>query len=220
MESLLGFQRHDNYSGKDCIGLYTAFMQKKYFRDDEAERLKADLLLHNHDDLVGTILCSQLMSYGSYQPEQPNWETMDDDLLLTDKLNFPVPFSISYEHKGVLFSFKRDLLTIRIPFYRGTLYHYFKDYKNYYYLPEEDMAVHKSVGVYVEPAYREKATASNCYVKKTGVFLTLPPDMETDQLTFRETRRSSTSYLPWTDQSSLSEEECRNYLTYFMNGIG
>lgn len=217
MERLLGFHRHDNYSGKDCIGLYTDFMQKKFFRDEKAEILKADLLLHNHDDLIGTILCSRLLGYDSYRPEQPQWKAENDALLLTDKLIPPVPFSLSYEHKGVSISFENDLLTLRIPFYHGTLYHYFKDYKNYYYLPDEDMAVHKSVGVYVEPAYREKATATNCYIKKTGIFLPLPPDMETDQPAFRETRRSSAAYLPWTDQSALSEEECRDYMTYIIH---
>lgn len=217
MERLLGFHRHDNYSGKDCIGLYTDFMQKKYFRDDRAKTLKAELLLHNHDDLIGTILCSQLLGYEGHHPEQPHGRTEVDALLLTDKLTPPVPFSLSYEHKGVSVSFEKDLLTLRIPLFHGTLYHYFEDYKNYYYLPDEDMAVHKSVGVYVEPAYREKATATNCYIKKTGIFLPLPPDMKTDQPTFRETRRSSVTYLPWTDQSSLSEEECRNYMTHLMN---
>lgn len=216
MERLLGFRRHDTYSGKDCIGLYTDFMQKKYFRDDRAETLKAELLLHNHDDLIGTILCSRLLSYGSHRPRQPHWNTEDGALILTDKLFSPVPFPLSYEHKGVSYSFAGDSLTLRVPFYHGTLYHYFKDYKNYYYLPDEDMAVHKSVGVYVDPAHREKATASNCYVKKTGIFLPLPPDMEMDQPAFRETRRSSASYLPWTDHSVLSEEECRIYMAYLI----
>ena len=41
------------------------------------------------------------------------------------------------------------------------------------YLPKGDMAVHKSVGCFVEPAYRQKATAANCYIKKDARFL--PP---------------------------------------------
>ena len=40
---------------------------------------------------------------------------------------------------------------------------YYLDYKNYYYLPNEDMAVHKSVAVSVDRTHREKAAPENCY---------------------------------------------------------
>lgn len=214
MERLWGFHRHDNYSGKDCIRLYTEYMQKKYFRDEGASKIKANLLLHNHDDLIGTILCSQLLSYVNVQPIAPQCHTEGDTLLLSAKLSSAVPLPLSYEHEGTFIAFDNDVLRIRIPLYHGTLYHYFKDYKNYYYLPEEDMAIHKSVGTYVDSSFREKATASNCYIKKTGIFLPLPPDIKPKQPTFQETRRASRSYLPWTEQSFLSKEECLSYLTH------
>ena len=54
------------------------------------------------------------------------------------------------------------------------LKHFYKDYHNYYYLPKEDRAIHKSVGCYVERQYRRTAKASTCYVKKEGIFLPLP----------------------------------------------
>ena len=33
----------------------------------------------------------------------------------------------------------------------------------YYYLPEEDSAVHKSVGIYVDKSRRKAATPQTCY---------------------------------------------------------
>ena len=39
---------------------------------------------------------------------------------------------------------------MKMPLLEGTLKYYYPDYKNYYYLPLEDEAVHKSVGVYVD----------------------------------------------------------------------
>ena len=36
------------------------------------------------------------------------------------------------------------------------------------------MAVHKSVGTYVDKAHRRPATAADCYIKKTGTFLPVP----------------------------------------------
>ena len=46
--------------------------------------------------------------------------------------------------------------------------------KNYYYLPSEDRAVHKSVGTYVEKDHRCKASPENCYYPMYSVFLPLP----------------------------------------------
>lgn len=214
MERLFGFQRGDCYSGKDCIQLYTDYMQKKYFRDEAAQTLKHNLLLHNHDDLIGTVLCSQLLSYLHIQPSQPHYQAKEDALILSARLDCEVPIPLSYEQEGKIVSFEKDILKIHIPFYHGTLYHYFKDYQNYYYLPQEDMAIHKSVGTYVDASFRQKATAANCYIKRTGLFLPLPTDMETKQPTFQETRRSSRTYLPWTEQTVLSEEDCLAYLIH------
>jgi hypothetical protein len=56
---------------------------------------------------------------------------------------------------------------LRIPLTDGTARLYYKDYKNYYYLPQEDMAVHKSVAGFVDKAHRQKATPDNCYTKVT-----------------------------------------------------
>ena len=48
---------------------------------------------------------------------------------------------------------------------------FYSNYKDYYYLPEEDQAIHKSVAEFVDRAYRMQASASNCYTRKPGQFL-------------------------------------------------
>ena len=65
--------------------------------------------------------------------------------------------------------FTRGALTL--PLFQGELLYFFPDYKNYYYLPLEDQAVHKSVASYVDKKYRRPATAATCYIRKKGVFL-------------------------------------------------
>ena len=60
---------------------------------------------------------------------------------------------------------------IRVPIVEDELHYFFSDYKNYYYLPEEDIAVHKSVAAYVDKAYRENAKAYNSYSKKRSIFV-------------------------------------------------
>ncbi|MDD6037929.1 MAG: hypothetical protein PUD20_03895 [bacterium] len=60
-----------------------------------------------------------------------------------------------------------DIMRLRIPMYQGMVRMYFSDYKNYYYLPLEDQAIHKSVAQYVDKEHRQKATPENCYTTLT-----------------------------------------------------
>lgn len=196
MQNLLSLSRSDSYSGKDCIDLYTRYMHKKFFCDGEAEVLKQHLLQHNQEDLAGTIACSQFLFYTRYQGEKPSFQIRHDELLITDHIQgvFPIPWKKSIQRQTLCFQ-DNEICAV-LPLFHGTLYHFYKDYKNYYYLPEEDMAVHKSVGIYVDPSHRQKATASNCYIKKTGTFLPLPGKITEDPAPlFRKERRSPNSYL-------------------------
>ena len=65
----------------------------------------------------------------------------------------------------------RDLLSCHIELYQGELKYFYPNYKDYYYLPYEDQAVHKSVGEFVDKHARKQATAKNCYTRRSGLFL-------------------------------------------------
>lgn len=217
MEQLIGFQRHDTYSGKDCIRLYTDFMQMKYFRDPKASRKKECLLLHNHDDLTGTILCTGLLSYDSYEPQQPSCVMEEGEICFSDRLLHSVPVSLQYEEDKIRYEYEDNTIRIHVPLLEDTLYHFFADYRNYYYLPKEDMAVHKSVGTYVDPAFRERATAANCYIKKTGTFLPLPKGTVWSAPVFSFTRKDTRVYIPWTRETTFTPEELSLLLSAFMH---
>ena len=45
--------------------------------------------------------------------------------------------------------------------------HYFPDYKNYYYLPMEDLVIHKSMKSFVDTTSIIRADKNNCYSKFT-----------------------------------------------------
>lgn len=225
MECFLGFRRRDQYTGRDCIELYTEYMQKKYFRDSLADERKNQLLLHNHDDLYGTVLCSQLFPYISYRPEQPDClieirHPEASALILSDTIQGSFPVSLQAEQDHIHYSFDSCRLTITIPLYEGTLCHYYKDYKDYYYLPEEDMAVHKSVGIYVDPAHRRKATAATCYIKKSGLFLPLPKKFAPGSVPlFKRERRDGHCFLllDTKQKPALSEELLCGLLSHLLN---
>lgn len=83
---------------------------------------------------------------------------------INDNLTLLKEYVISYR-------FEYDYGDICIPYFKTELKHFFKDYKDYYYLPSEDSAIHKSLAEYVDKNYRKKATKSTAYIKKSGYFL-------------------------------------------------
>lgn len=65
----------------------------------------------------------------------------------------------------------KTVCTLTLPLYQGVLKYFYANPKDYFYLPEEDMAVHKSIAEFVEKDFRQKATAATCYTKTEGRFL-------------------------------------------------
>lgn len=74
---------------------------------------------------------------------------------------------------------KENAIFLFVPVLCGTLKYFFKDYKDYYYLPMEDCAMHKSIAQFVDKEYRKKATKETCYQKKEGYFLPQPEEIIT-----------------------------------------
>lgn len=81
----------------------------------------------------------------------------------------PAPFQVNRPH--LLIQGQNTQIFCRLLLYQGELKYFYSDVKNYYYLPCEDMAIHKSVGSYVAKEARKKATPQTCYRKKSGLFL-------------------------------------------------
>lgn len=187
VEQWLSIDREDTYNGGELIPVYSEYMQKRILAKEEAAALEKLLLLHNHDDIAMMLeLCSLLTYCDLCSPAF--WEThtltspvttsMDEEngnLLLSFSVPFLFPKKISFragtDNHILSFTFWQDKGSIRVPYYQGSLKFFFPNYKEYYYLPKEDTAIHKSVAEFVDKQFRKKATASTCYTKKTGCFL-------------------------------------------------
>ncbi len=74
---------------------------------------------------------------------------------------------------------KNDTLHLSVPLYRGTLLHFFPDYKNYWYFPAQDGVIHKDLAIYADAGHREKARPENCYQRVTGIFCPQPEEIYT-----------------------------------------
>lgn len=184
-ENLVCYPRKDILSGKDLIKIYQAF-EKSHDQD----ALNA-ILLHNHDDLEGMLSLLPLSRLSQLEKEEYTAKSLEEveeinyqgmpgrSLLLTLELPIEIPAQISLSLPHGYLMIQKKLIKIKTPVFEGTLKHFYPDYKNYFYLPFEDEAVHRSIGIFTDPSRRQKATAANCYQKITGTFLYAPgtPDL-------------------------------------------
>ena len=170
----------------------------KLENNSPAKELERILLLHNEEDITSLLSISSLLHISdlfikpikTFAAIKYNIKTIDSSPTFSINLSLPyqLPYRIKWTYSlGSLLDNSDDnnpyassILTINItnsqielliPLFTGTLKYFYKDYKDYYYLPIEDTAIHKSVAEYVDKEYRVKATKANCYTKKSGTFL-------------------------------------------------
>lgn len=235
IEQWLGIYREDKYSGGDLIPVYSEYMQNKILNQDQANNLKTLLLLHNHDDILGMITVGNMLHYSKLFacPEEADItvrcvdlsqkESGEEQVTLTFEHSIPLPKDViitkSY-HKETFpdLRFHLELSgyqgTLFLPVQKDSKYHFLKDYKNYYYLPAEDTAMHKSVAEFVDPSHREKATAKTCYIKKTGNFLPVPNPKKLQETIFLDEYRGKLSYIELPD--TLDTEKYANCIINHM----
>lgn len=177
LETFLGSARKDEFSGKELINVYYSY--EKEHKDSDKELL----LLHNFEDVKGLTELLCLYAYSSACSKNIQFEhyilrnyksydgTMQKELVIRFLLPAPVPTPVSQVNDFSLLTFIGNIGTLSIKVRSGELKFFYPDYKNYYYLPKEDCAMHKSVAFYVDKNFRTQAKAANCYSKKTGCFL-------------------------------------------------
>lgn len=177
LEEFLSIHREDIYSGGELISVYKSFCASQ---DVDAMEV---LLQHNRDDVYGMIRLLPMLSYADFFNETLTVRKVESnitkdafgktqkEILIYFSLNTTLPKSISCHGNDCYFSGRGNEGVIKIPVFSEEMKFFYSDYKNYYYLPNEDMAIHKSVSTFVDPAFREKATAATCYTRKTGEYL-------------------------------------------------
>ena len=128
--------------------------------------------------------------------------------------DYPVPRRISHKLNDFSLMISPTRTSIRVPIYEGELHYFYPNYKDYYYLPEEDLAIHKSVASYVDRQYRENARAYNCYNRKTSTFL--PQYSSVMQPEFRREYNDKISYFELTEDFCSSDVMLRRYVDHIL----
>jgi len=171
VELFIGLNRQDPFHGGELIPVFMEYLSTK---DQRAFKI---LTLHNLEDLKGMLDICSILAYhdifnGSITISQCNIDTSLDyeghttnQLITKIKLNNSVPVDITYIHNNISLAIKNDSAYIISSSYDYYYKNYYTNYKDYYYLPEEDTAIHKSLAAYVDKNHRIKATRDTCYTK-------------------------------------------------------
>lgn len=214
-ENLVHYPREDELSGKEMINFYQIYVKSK---DKEMQNA---LFLHNRDDLKGMLsllplgylkdIFSGIFSVREVQEiRESTLEGLQRrELLFSLEFPFSVPVRLTAVMDLCRISVEKSSGKIKMPLYEGTLKYFYPDYQNYYFLPYEDQAIHKSVAIYTDPSRRKKAKASNCYKKYSGTFVSAPGNPPLPLL--KESFKSSDTYALWPFQD-MSPESLRQYL--------
>ena len=191
IEKYIGIIREEKYSGKELIDTYKEFikvcsLEKLKGSFERSSVLKKDLLLHNEEDIINLLEVSKIR----YLDEIFTGNVIFDDYSLENDIfminyhtdyNIPLKERIIVEEKNYRiiigdnenYDYLDELNKIRVivPIFDRNLKYFYPDYKNYYYLRNEDMAIHKSVAKFVDKEYREQAKPANCYIEKNDRFV-------------------------------------------------
>lgn len=223
IEDFLGIQREDRMNGGELISVYQNYERHP---SPDAQHL---LRLHNYEDVADmprllpilsyrfffdgnfsfeAVQAREYRSYGS--AEQPDGK----ELIFTLTAQEPFPRRVSCGYDDFYFTAHKSTASLRIRLFDGELKFFLEQPKDYYYLPQEDMAIHKSVASYVDKKYRRQATAATCYTRRRAIFL--PQFGEIQGPVFRQKPRDKKSYFELTDDFMASEPQMNRYLSHVL----
>lgn len=234
IELFLNIYRKDKFSCGDLIEVYQSFIGKRRLENlkklrehepisdkpSESELLLHALLLHNEDDLKGLVLISSILTYVDIfeKPFQiTNASINDDTLNIECEIISSVIIPVTYKLDNIRLYVNNSRVIISIDIYLGELKHYYDNYKDYYYLPAEDKAIHKSVAAYVDNGFKEKAKPSTSYTRKTGTFVPQYEPVITPY--FKHNHRDKITFLEVHTDFLLREEQLEQYVSHLLSNI-
>ena len=223
IEQYLGIDRRDEMNGGELVGVYQEYVT--HFDVDALTKL----LIHNEEDIRGMIEITPILAYSEIFKEKLTVTKVSMDkysdhqgeekaeLVMKIKLPAALPQSITHMALGCYFKGEGKEGILKVPVYAGELKYFYANYKDYYYLPEEDEALHKSVASFVDKDHRVQAQASNCYTRVESIFvpewdLSFTPFYKKDYL-------SKEIFLEMTDERKKDREFFSDYASHVLGFI-
>lgn len=213
IEAFLGICRDDKFSGGELISVYD-----KYVTSNNS-LMYAQLMAHNYDDLCGMIKLLPIMSYcqifaGDFIIETAHIQ--NDELHIQCRLMHFIEMPVSYATDFFKLFISEYTMTLKINGRSDTLKYFYPNPKDYFYLPLEDTAIHKSIASFVDKEYRQKATKLNCYTKKSSFFLPQVKSLFSPE--YKESASSKNQYFTW-DTIENNPHDIKQYVQSLLNQL-
>ncbi|MCI9437870.1 MAG: ribonuclease H-like domain-containing protein [Lachnospiraceae bacterium] len=221
LEQFLGLDRKDVFSGSEMIGIYHEYIK------NPSEFSENALFLHNADDLKGMLELLPMLAYYDLfnQPikarkVQANYYRNVSgvrcrELIIRFRLDAPLPKPISAGANHCFFRGEAEECSLKIPIFEEELKYFYSNYQDYYYLPTEDVALHKSVAGFVDKAYRIPASPANCYTRKQSNYL--PQWDYVFSPFFKRDYKSRELFFELTDELKKDREAFSKYASHILN---
>ena len=223
-ERFLGIYREDRCSGGELISVYREYLQNKdcekknmllLHNREDIQNLPALFSFLAYENIFqGNVhfqraehLARDEMKEKNYNHQNENSlqikdleleETKNchtsDKVRLKFSLPSSVPVPLTLTPKNFLLEIKETSLCLTVPLYLGELCYFFKDYKDYEFIPSEDRVVHKSLAAIYPKEMREKAKASTAYQKMKTSFL---PIFQKKEKVFKKTYQDKQCFIPF-----------------------
>lgn len=224
IEKFLQLERTDQYNGGELIQVYKEYVLKP-------SRIKEEiLLLHNKEDLRGMLEILPILSYcdifnrpvRATKVQANYYQDMNgrkqQELIIRLRLASSVPVPISFHANDCYVTVEGNHAALRIPVYTEELKYFYSNYKEYYYLPLEDVAMHKSVASFVDKEHRVPATAATCYTRKYSSYLPMW-DYILEPF-FKREYKSSLLFIELTDEFKTNREAFSKYASHILEMLG
>lgn len=177
VEAAMGTGRSESTSGGDFVRGYFRYLRTG------SEEARRQILLHNYADMEGLLSLAPVLVFDDLslldltvtRATIDTAETADgtpqDQLCLECRLSQALPLPVRAHRGGCFLRAEGGRCLLIIPLFSGEMKLFFPDCRNYYYLVEEDRAIHRSVGSFVDKSRRVPAKAQTCYERVQGTFL-------------------------------------------------
>ena len=227
-ERFLGIYREDRCSGGELISVYREYLQDKDSKKknmlllhnrEDIQNLPALFSFLAYENIFqgnihfqrAELLVRDEMKEKNYNHQKDNSLQIKDleleerqisqtSVILCLKFSLPssVPVPLKLTPKNFLLEIKDKSLCLTIPLYLGELCYFFKDYKDYEFIPSEDRVVHKSLAAIYPKEMREKAKASTAYQKMKTSFL---PIFQEKEKVFKKTYQDKQCFIPFKENT-------------------
>ena len=193
IEEFLGLHREDKFNGGELIPVYQHY---SLTGDEESKSL---VLLHNFEDIKGMIFISDILCYSDLLNSDIRYLSNENDeekIRIELETDISLPSSINKIREYGMYIIKENRIYVTLNLYHGSLYTFLPDYKNYYYLINEEIIIPKSLGESMDKSLRRPATRKDCKVSAEGSYVALPHGIDVGNLrTFKETYDSKESFI-------------------------